>query len=80
MNILLYILFTVLSVILTGIVLLQEGQGGGMGAAFGGVGGEAFGHGAGGINRFTSILAGTLLIVALLIAILSKPEASFIQG
>lgn len=76
MDILLYILFTVLSILLSGIILLQEGQGGGMGAAFGGVGGEAFGHGAGGINRFTSILAGVLLLVALLIAIITKPEVT----
>ncbi len=78
MTTILYILFTILSVILSGIILLQEGQGGGMGAAFGGVGGEAFGHGSGGINRFTSILATSLLVVALLIAILSKPTPSLI--
>ncbi len=70
----LYIVFTLLSILLTGIILLQEGQGGGMGAAFGGVGGEAFGHGAGGINRFTSILAGIVLVLALVIAIMSKPD------
>lgn len=73
-----YILFTVISILLSGIILLQEGQGGGMGAAFGGVGGEAFGHGSGGINRFTSILATLLLVIAILIATVGQPETSLV--
>ena len=73
MSTLLYILFTLLSIILGGIILLQEGKGGGMGAAFGGIGGEAFGHGAGGINRFTTIVAGLFILVAIVIAIVTSP-------
>ncbi|MFT7617726.1 MAG: protein translocase SecG subunit [Planctomycetota bacterium] len=78
MTTLFYIVFTVLSILLSGIILLQEGQGGGMGAAFGGVGGEAFGHGSGGINKFTAVLATLLLVVAILIATLAKPEAFYL--
>ncbi len=74
MSLFLYIIFTLLCVILGGIILLQEGKGGGMGAAFGGVGGEAFGHGAGGINRFTTIVAVLFMVVALVIALVDKPS------
>ena len=71
-----YILFTLICIILGGIILLQEGKGGGIGAAFGGVGGEAFGHGAGGVNKFTAVLAAIFLGLALVMALMSKPDAS----
>lgn len=72
----LYILFTLICIILGGIILLQEGKGGGIGAAFGGVGGEAFGHGAGGVNKFTAVLAVIFLGLALIMAMASSPDAS----
>lgn len=78
MSTVLYILFTLLAVLLGGIILLQEGKGGGMGAAFGGVGGEAFGHGAGGINRVTAVLAALFIISAVAIALLTKPTPAAI--
>jgi preprotein translocase subunit SecG len=68
----LYILFSLIAVLLIGIVLVQEGKGGGMGGAFGGVGGEAFGHGASGINKFTGILAAIFMVSAIVIALLSR--------
>ncbi|MEE9394739.1 MAG: preprotein translocase subunit SecG [Planctomycetota bacterium] len=68
----LYIVFSFVTVLLVAVILLQEGKGGGMGAAFGGVGGEAFGHGAGGINRFTGVLAGIFMVAALVIAIAGR--------
>ena len=61
----LYIVFGLVSVLLIGIVLLQEGKGGGLGGAFGGAGGEMLGHGAGGINRVTGVLAAVLFILAI---------------
>jgi preprotein translocase subunit SecG len=64
----LYVLFALDAVLLVAIVLLQEGKGGGLGAAFGGVGGELFGHGAGGINKATGILASILFVIAIVIA------------
>ena len=36
----LYIVFSLVSLLLIGLVLIQEGKGGGMGGAFGGVGGR----------------------------------------
>ena len=75
MDILLYIVFTLLAIILCGIILIQEGKGGGLGGAFGGVGGEAFGHGAGGINRFTGVLAAIFLVLAVVIAMMSKSSS-----
>jgi len=62
------ILFVILSVLLVGIVLIQEGRGGGLGQSFGGAGGELFGHGAGGVNKVTFILGGLLIVVAIAIA------------
>lgn len=72
----LYILFTLICIILGGIILLQEGKGGGIGAAFGGVGGEAFGHGSGGVNKFTAVLAAIFLGLALVMALASAPDQS----
>jgi preprotein translocase subunit SecG len=68
----LYVLFAIDAVLLIAIVLLQEGKGGGLGAAFGGAGGEIFGHGVGGINKATGILAGVLFLIAIGIALLEK--------
>ena len=68
----LYILFALSAVLLTTIVLLQEGKGGGLGAAFGGAGAEMFGHGAGGINKATGILAAVMFILAIVIGVLEK--------
>jgi preprotein translocase subunit SecG len=64
----LYVLFAILAVLLVTIVLLQEGKGGGLGAAFGGAGGELFGHGVGGINKATGIIAAALFLIAIVIA------------
>ena len=71
----LYVLFALNAILLIGIVLLQEGKGGGLGNAFGGAGGEAFGHGVGGINRFTSYAAGSLMVISLVLAIMNSSPA-----
>lgn len=64
----LYVLFWILSILVVGIVLIQEGRGGGLGQSMGGAGGELFGHGAGGVNKATFVLAGLMFAVALGIA------------
>ena len=64
----LYGIFVVVALLLGAIVLMQEPKGGGLGSAFGGAGGEAFGHGAGGVNRFTSVLGGLFFVIALVIS------------
>ncbi len=71
LNIILTVLFIGLSLLLILIVLMQEGKGGGLGNAFGGMGGEAFGHGAGGINKFTTVLAGLLFVLAAALAFIN---------
>jgi preprotein translocase subunit SecG len=44
-------------------------------SAFGGMGGEAFGVGSGGINRFTAILAGIFIGSAILLASIHPAQA-----
>lgn len=61
-------LFILCAVLLTIVVLLQEGKGGGIAGAFGGAGGETFGVKAGNVNRFTSYLGFAFLGLALLYA------------
>lgn len=68
LRVLLYILFTFSSLVLIVVILLQEGKGGGLAAAFGGAGGDTFGVGAGGINKFTSVLATVFILCAIVLA------------
>ena len=63
----LWVLFTVICIIVSGVILLQEGKGGGLGEAFGGAGAQTFGVKAGGIVKFTGYLAGALVLIALVI-------------
>jgi preprotein translocase subunit SecG len=68
LSVILYVLFWTIAILLTGIVLVQEGRGGGLGQAFGGTGGDIFGHGAGGANKATFGLGGALFVVTFAIA------------
>ena len=76
LEVLLYVVFTLSSLLLIVVILLQEGKGGGLAAAFGGAGGDAFGVGTGGINKFTSILAAVFIGSAILLASLSSGSAA----
>src|SRR5687767_15424979 len=60
--------------VLMGVVLLQQGKGGGMGAAFGGATTQVFGgRGAGNIlTRATAICAGIFMITSVSLAYLSS--------
>jgi preprotein translocase subunit SecG len=62
-----WVLFFLSSVLLTIVILLQEGKGGGLAEAFGGVGAETFGVKSGGINRVTMTLAVVFCASALVI-------------
>ena len=62
-----WVLFFLSSVLLTIVILLQEGKGGGLAEAFGGVGAETFGVKSGGINKVTMTLAAVFCISALVI-------------
>jgi preprotein translocase subunit SecG len=61
-------LFTVSALLLTIVILLQEGKGGGLAGAFGGAGAETFGVKAGTVNKFTAWLGAAFLGLALLYA------------
>lgn len=60
--------------VLIGVVLLQQGKGGGIGAAFGGASAQVFGgRGAGNIlTRVTAICAGIFMITSVSLAYLSS--------
>jgi len=59
----LWILFTLLCIVVSGLVLLQEGQGGGLGEAFGGAGAQTFGVKAQGVAKVTGyLIAGVVLL------------------
>jgi protein translocase SecG subunit len=64
---LLWVLFFLAAVLLIIVVLLQESKGGGLAEAFGGTGAETFGVKAGGINRFTFLVAAVFVVSAVLI-------------
>jgi preprotein translocase subunit SecG len=67
LRVILFIAFILASLFLIIIILLQEGKGGGLAGAFGGVGGETFGVGSGGINKATSILAAIFIGAAVIL-------------
>ena len=67
LRVILFIAFIASSLCLIVIILLQEGKGGGLAGAFGGMGGEAFGVGTGGINKATSILAAIFIGAAVIL-------------
>ena len=68
LRILLFVVFGLSSLILIVVILLQEGKGGGLASAFGGAGADTFGVSSGGINRFTTILAGVWIVAAIILA------------
>ena len=74
------IIFIFSSLFLILIILLQEGKGGGLSGAFGGVGTEAFGVKAGGINRFTAILAAVWIGAAILSSVIRPFTESTAPG
>ncbi len=74
--VLLWITLFISAVLLIFVILIQEGKGGGLAAALGGAGTEAFGVKSGGINRFTAIVAAVFLLSAILLAAIREPTAA----
>ena len=72
---LLYIIFVLAAIVLTVVILLQEGKGGGLGGALGTAGQQTFGVKASGIQRFTAIVAVIFLTTALCIHILNRTSS-----
>jgi len=64
---LLWILFVVSALLLSLLILIQEGKGGGLAEAFGGQGAETFGVKATGVNYFTGGVAALMFLCAILI-------------
>ena len=69
---LLYILFVAAAIVLTVVILLQEGKGGGFGDALGTAGQQAFGVKASGVQKFTAYVAIAFLGSAVLIHVLNN--------
>lgn len=63
----LWILFILVCVAISGLVLLQEGKGGGLGDAFGGAGAQTFGVKAQGVAKVTGYMVASLMLIAILI-------------
>lgn len=59
---LLAVIAVIASILLMFVVLLQEPKGGGIASALGGSGMEAIGPSVGGVNRFTSWMAGIWMV------------------
>jgi len=64
---LLWVVFTLLCLAVSGLVLLQEGKGGGLGDAFGGAGAQTFGVKAQGVAKVTGYMAAGIVVVAIVI-------------
>ena len=71
----LWVIFTLGCIGVSGIILIQEGKGGGLGDAFGGAGAQTFGVKAAGIAKVTGYMAGGLVVVALAIALLRSDRS-----
>ncbi|MHC4937618.1 MAG: preprotein translocase subunit SecG [Planctomycetota bacterium] len=76
---LLFVGFVLCALLLILIVLLQEPKGGGLSGAFGGAGAETFGVQTGGVNKFTSWVAGIFILLAVLYGAIREPEPEAIS-
>ena len=78
-HILLGVLFLVICFLLIIIVLLQKGKGGGLGAAFGGMGSSAFGTRTGDVFTWvTIVLTGLFLLLAIATNLSYRPEPGLV--
>jgi len=67
MEAILWVLFVLACVLVSIVILLQEGKGGGLSEAFGGVGQQTFGVKAEGINKFTGWVSFVVVVLAIVI-------------
>ncbi|MFH0945739.1 MAG: preprotein translocase subunit SecG [Planctomycetota bacterium] len=74
---LLWFVFIASALLLGLIILIQEGKGGGLGEAFGGMGAETFGVKASGVNRVTGIIAAIFVVSSIMINKCSMESTSF---
>jgi len=74
---LLWFIFIASALLLGLIILIQEGKGGGLGEAFGGMGAETFGVKASGVNRVTGIIATIFIVSSIMINKCSMQGTSY---
>ena len=74
----LWILFTLLCVFISGLVLLQEGKGGGLGDAFGGAGAQTFGVKAQGVSKVTGYMVAGMMVVAIVITKMRSTDSGVV--
>ncbi len=73
-------LFVIVCVLLIIVVLLQKGRGGGLGAAFGGLGSSAFGTRVGDVFTWvTIVLTATFLLLAIGTTMYFRPKAETVE-
>jgi preprotein translocase subunit SecG len=75
MEAILWVLFVLACVLVSTVILLQEGKGGGLSEAFGGVGQQTFGVKAEGINKFTGWVSFVVVVLAIVITRLRTEES-----
>ena len=75
MEAILWILFVLACVLVSTVILLQEGKGGGLSEAFGGVGQQTFGVKAEGINKFTGWVSFIVIVLAIVITRVRSAES-----
>ena len=74
MDILLFVPFVIVCLLLIGVILLQKGRGGGLGAAFGGAGSSAFGTRTGDVLTWVTIVLTSLFLLLSVVTVLAfKP-------
>jgi preprotein translocase subunit SecG len=80
MDIFLGVLFLIICFLLILVVLLQKGRGGGLGAAFGGMGSSAFGTKTGDVFTWvTIVLTGLFLLLAILSSLVFRPPSGTVD-
>lgn len=72
----LYIIFVLSAIVLTVVILLQEGKGGGFGDALGQAGQQTFGVATKGIQTFTGIVAAIFVVSAISIHVVVRQTSS----
>ena len=72
----LWVVFILACLVICGLVLLQEGKGGGLGDAFGGAGAQTFGVKAAGVSKVTGYLVASLMVIAIVITKMRTGESS----
>ncbi len=77
----LMVLFIIVCLLLIGVVLLQKGRGGGLGAALGGAGSSAFGTKTGDVMTWvTIVLTGLFLLLAVVTVVATRTPPSQVAG